>query len=79
MLEFGNRDFWMNFGTQKWAVWCVTCYFRYPQTFYTTIFLLEAPFDRENAKFLRDLNNIVMPKFYAESTEKHLESDFGPF
>ena len=72
-------DFLPLFGRQKWAVRCIVYYLRYPQRLFTTILIPATPFDGENAKFLRDLNIIVIVKFYTESTEKHLESDFCSF
>ena len=79
MRDYENRDFLQFQPTQKWAVWYVIDYFRYPHALFTTVFIPEAPFDGENSKFLRDLNIIVMLKFCTESTRKHLESDFGSF
>ena len=79
MRDGANRDFWPKEPVAEWAQWLILHYYRYPQRLFTTIFLRLRPSHWENAKFLRDLNNIVMPKFYTESTDKHLESDFGPF
>ena len=79
MRDGANRDFEQKGPVAGWALWWLIDYSWYPQSLFTTIFLRERPFHGENAKFLRDLNNIVMPKFYTESTDKHLESDFGPF
>ena len=79
MRDWAKRDFLQKSPTAGWAEWCVLYYFRYPQTVFTTIFLRLSPSHWENAKFLRDLNIIVMLKFYVESTYKHPESNFALF
>ena len=79
MRDYEFCDFWGFPRTWERGLWLLLLYYMYQQPLLWTFYLWEVPFDRENAKSLKDLNIIVMLKFYVESTDKHPESDFGLF